>query len=64
MEYNTDNIDFMVSLPGSIQIILTKGDLIYWDNKKEDVLTKVLDENSIKYSTESKPASGSVITIK
>ncbi|MES2426884.1 MAG: hypothetical protein V4560_07905 [Bacteroidota bacterium] len=64
MEYNTENIDFIVSLPGAIQIILTKGDLIYWDNKKEDVLTKVLDEHSIKYSADKKPAKGSVITIK
>ncbi len=29
MEYNTENIDFIVSLPVAIQIILTKGDLIY-----------------------------------
>jgi hypothetical protein len=64
MEYNTENIDFIVSLPGAIQIILTKGDLIYWDNKKEDILTKVLDENSIKYLTDDNQAKGSVITIK
>jgi hypothetical protein len=64
MEYNIENIDFMVSLPGSIQIILTKGDLIYWDNKKEDVLTKVLDDHSIKYSAKTDPTDTSVITIK
>lgn len=63
MEYNTENIDFMVSLPGSIQIILTKGDLIYWDNQKEDVLAKVLDDSSIKYLTNNDASRGASLSI-